>query len=350
MRSRTPVIGLTLVIYDGLNLLPNEIRYIWLARNSITKWVYLINRYVSLVGMALLVRATGMLDWGDLNDTFCVATMGACLSLGALSIGVGNYLVLLKVWFLWDQRRAIIAITTLAWIVSYTTTLALVGVSIAHLVPSTFSFAAYGINVCGVIAKPAVLRGIWAAPIALEVLVFAFTVLNAAHRPRPANVSLGKALYRDGLLFFLALFALRVFNLIVIVSFRSSLQFIGSCLIWGVNATLLHRLILNQTRQPMAKITVEDDNESADGEDDGEYELDKADARAPTPERFSFFDMDAFARAQPDRRGRRGRKVTFAPSVTFFESVQQQSSLRQMFSDAFGSMRRGLKRAAGDLV
>jgi len=97
----------------------------------------------------------------------------------------------------------------------------------------TLSFADYGINVCGVLAKPDVLRGIWAAPIALEVLVFVFTILNAAHRPRPANLSLGKALYRDGLLFFVALFALRVFNLVVIVSFRSSLQFVGS---WCVQA------------------------------------------------------------------------------------------------------------------
>lgn len=101
------------------------------------------------------------------------------------------------------------------------------------LLADTLSFADYGLNVCGVLAKPDVLRGIWAAPIALEVLVFVFTILNAAHRPRPANLSLGKALYRDGLLFFVALFALRVFNLVVIVSFRSSLQFVGS---WCVQA------------------------------------------------------------------------------------------------------------------
>lgn len=66
------------------------------------------------------------------------------------------------------------------------------------------------------------------APIVLEVVVFVFTVLNAAHRPRPSDVSLAKSLYRDGILFFGALFLLRIFNLVATVALPASLQFMGS--------------------------------------------------------------------------------------------------------------------------
>lgn len=88
MCTARPVASLVLALYDGLVLFPLELRHIWLARNSVAKWAYLANRYVSFGGIALLVHGeyptcvtrtrkpttaacagTGALHWGNVSDT-----------------------------------------------------------------------------------------------------------------------------------------------------------------------------------------------------------------------------------------------------------------------------------------
>lgn len=345
------IISFTLAIYDGFMLFPYELRHIWSARGSIAKWAYLVNRYMSFAGMALLVRGTGGLAWGDMTDNYCRATLGIDLALGALSIGVANYLVLLKVWYLWDQRRMVIAVTTVAWIFSYIATLAVVGVAIHQLLPHTYSFAAYGINFCGALVKPSIMRGVWAAPIALEVLVFIFTVLNAAHRPRPADISLSHALYRDGILLFGSLFALRVFNLVVTILLPASLQFVGACLIWGVNQALLHRLILNQSVASAPR------NQRSSHEELGSYDLDGIPGGG-TDERFSFFDSDVFGnspkrRRAPPRPWRDNMTVvtqTTQTQVTFMDSPDHEKGFQGMWKQSWRTVGNALDRAAAHTV
>ncbi|KZV85437.1 hypothetical protein EXIGLDRAFT_841500 [Exidia glandulosa HHB12029] len=339
--------SLALAVYDGIVLFPYEVRYIWRARNSFAKWVYLLNRYISFGGIALLVRGTGALQWGNVTDDYCRGMVGVCLVLGALAIGVANYLVLLKVWFLWDQRRMVVALTTVAWLFSYIATLAVVGASVHQLMPHTFSFAPYGLNVCGVIEKPAILRGIWAAPIALEVVVFVFTLLNAVHRPRPANLSLTRALYRDGILFFAALFFLRIFNLVATVALPASLQFIGSCLIWGVNAALLHRLILNQSPQ-RAPVSTTDARE-LDDEMIEAYDL--AHAVPQLQDRLSFFDKDVFNNPpKPRRQVKWAENVKDTPRRMLMDTPEQESSLRSLWNDGWRAVGAALDRAAAHTV
>lgn len=80
-----PVISTVILVYDAILQLPREIKYIWNARWSPAKAVYLLNRYLSIVALCLLVHGnslacffvavatdthegTAMLDWGVITD------------------------------------------------------------------------------------------------------------------------------------------------------------------------------------------------------------------------------------------------------------------------------------------
>ena len=94
-------------------------------------------------------------------------------------------------------------------------------------------------------------------------------------------------------------------------------------------------------------ITVVGDDEANAAETDA-YDLDKADeayGRSPTPEMFSFFEMDAFSSAAAGRP-KRNLKVTFAPQVTFMDTARQDNSLKALWSDVWRGLGRKLDNAS----
>jgi len=166
-----------------------------------------------------------------------------------------------QVWQLWEQRPVIRLALTCGWAATYLATLAIACVVIAQIPPLIVSVP--GFHLCGLTAVPKLVRIIWLSPIIFEVLVFVFTVWNAFDRPRHANETLTRALYVDGLLYFVTLSVLRVFNFIITAISPTPLVGVGSCLIWEFNTVALNRLILNQ-RVPLPVI----DNAHLDGEFD----------------------------------------------------------------------------------
>jgi len=241
------VSGFVVLFWDSLLVFPEELQRVWKTHLTEAKFAFLVNHYATLAMTALLTHAFSgfaRIFGQHLSSNYCLGVTSLGLAGGVVSLGVGNYLVLLQVWQLWDQRALIRLLLTIGWAVSYSTTLVLACITIKQLSSSIVYIP--GLEICALTEVPTLVKAVWVSPIAFEILVFVFTVWNALDRPRPLQSSLVRDLYMDGIVFFVSLFVLRVCNLVVTTVAPKPFIAVGSCLIWELNTVLLNRLILNQ--------------------------------------------------------------------------------------------------------
>ncbi|KIJ67310.1 hypothetical protein HYDPIDRAFT_25778 [Hydnomerulius pinastri MD-312] len=191
--------------------------------------------------------------------------------IGMLSIATSNFLVLLRLWVLWDRTPKLMLWTLALFIITQITALGLTGYVVYSMIP-TLIFEA-DLHVCILTEKPKFVL-LWSPGIAFEAMIFVTTFWNAFDRPRPQDAQMAKILYRDGSVYFLGLFgkydplylpmtlfmsslALRVVNLVLSIVAPLSLIFLGVFFIWSISNITLARLILNLRRVSVE--TEEDD-------------------------------------------------------------------------------------------
>ncbi|KAK0201055.1 hypothetical protein DFS33DRAFT_1456261 [Desarmillaria ectypa] len=78
-----------------------------------------------------------------------------------------------------------------------------------------------------------------------EVVALSAMVYNALSRPRSSHTDVSRILYRDGIIYFLILFLLRLMNLLLASAAPVSLIFLGVFFIWCSTTVTVTRLILN---------------------------------------------------------------------------------------------------------
>ncbi|TFY52369.1 hypothetical protein EVG20_g10578 [Dentipellis fragilis] len=84
-------------------------------------------------------------------------------------------------------------------------------------------------HMCVIEIRPPTWAWFWVSQIAFDVFVVLLSLINAADRPRGLNVKLLTDLRRDGWLFYLALFSLRLMNLVLDFAGDVSLSSLLSC-------------------------------------------------------------------------------------------------------------------------
>ncbi|EJD45747.1 hypothetical protein AURDEDRAFT_165196 [Auricularia subglabra TFB-10046 SS5] len=164
---------------------------------------------------------------GGINHYVTILILGMLVLGGVISLGVANYLVLLQVWQLWEQRAGIRLLLTLDWGISYSVTLivgCLVIVDLYNVVEPVAGF-----NISRFTPIPGLVR------------VICYLMFNAIDRPRPADVSLASSLYRDGVLYFLSLSILRILNLVITWISPTPFVHVRSTPIWECDTVAFNR-------------------------------------------------------------------------------------------------------------
>ncbi|KAH7925740.1 hypothetical protein BV22DRAFT_1128780 [Leucogyrophana mollusca] len=252
--------GLVVLLWDHLLTFGDEVRFIWSAKLSAPKVLFLFNRYV--VPIAMIIQAYGfsglasprltstafrglIILESDCSPHSCKGWTAAAASLGMITIGTSNFLVLLRLWVLWDRSRRLMVWTLTLFVLTQITALATTAYLISQMIP----FLVYmpTMQVC-LLSQKVDFAMLWYPGVAFEVMIFVTTFWNAVDRPRAHNTQMAKILYRDGSAYFFVLFGLRLTNLILAIAAPLSLIFLGVFFIWcAVNVTLT-RLILNLRR------------------------------------------------------------------------------------------------------
>ncbi|KAI6044381.1 hypothetical protein EDC04DRAFT_362551 [Pisolithus marmoratus] len=106
------VAGYTLLVYDYLLTLSDEVEYIWKAPWTPVKSVYLANRYIVLLGQTFVcIQATG----------FVAAATGVYAIFLAIyilvSLETAHVLVVIRAWAIWGGNRHILQSVVLGYVV-----------------------------------------------------------------------------------------------------------------------------------------------------------------------------------------------------------------------------------------
>jgi len=251
--------GLVILLYDHLLTFDDEVRLIWKAKTSLPKLLYLFNRYLVPIGMLFRTNDLSGLSQTVFSDTYCKWSFGLTTVLGIMTIGISNFLILLRIWVLWDRNRRLIFLTGSLFILTQIAGLTMAGVILSEMLNYVIYEQAF--HACIIYQKPSINIGcLWAPGLAFEVMIFAAVWWNALDRPRSSNSKLSRAVYRDGFLFFSVLFVLRLTNMILGTVAPVSLILLGVLFIWSATNVTLSRLILT-----LRQVTV--DAEEVDTED-----------------------------------------------------------------------------------
>jgi len=245
--------GLVALLYDHLLTFDDEVRYIWQAPSTPPKFFFLFVRY--MVPMTLLTHTHYLsgLSRVQLSDTFCRTWLSIALVIGSLSIAISNFLILLRLWILWNRNRRYMVWTLLCFVITQCAVIACTTITIVDLMGSLRYNSAF--RLC-VITHRGSIAVYWAPGMFFELVVFATTCYNVLSRPRTHLSPMIKSLYRDGFNYFIILFGLRVANLALTIAAPLSLIYLGVFVIWCATTITLSRFIFKVRR-----LAVEEANE-----------------------------------------------------------------------------------------
>lgn len=237
--------GLVVLLWDYFLTFHDEVELIWRARLSFPKLLFLFNRYVVPASLILLTYAISGLSDDILPDSFCQTWFGVGIVVGMLSIGTSNFLILLRLWVLWDRKTRLVLVTLTLFLVTQITSIVCTTYVVSSMMP-LMVFESY-LHSCMLTQKVNFVI-LWTPGIVFEFMIFIMTWWNALDQPLPQHAKMAKVMYRDGSVYFFVLFGLRLVNLILSVVSPLSLIFLGVFFIWSACNVTLTRLIMNLRR------------------------------------------------------------------------------------------------------
>ncbi|KAF7359996.1 hypothetical protein MVEN_00726900 [Mycena venus] len=256
--------GYVVLLWDHLLTLGDEVEYVWSAPTTLAKVLFLILRYmVPLFLTAEAITRSGLTTVPMRKPQICLCGRDAqCLSTsckiftslatyaGWASIGISNFLVLLRIWTTLPREHRLIAWSLTFFVIMQLGSLAVTTWVTSNMIPVLFYDPAVGF--CSFSSKPNV-AGLWIPGLIFEVVVFATCCWNALDRPRALGTDsetyITRMLFRDGVIYFMILFVLRIANTILAVVAPVSLIFVAVYFIWAATTATTSRLIINSRRE-----------------------------------------------------------------------------------------------------
>ncbi|EJD39497.1 hypothetical protein AURDEDRAFT_128268 [Auricularia subglabra TFB-10046 SS5] len=276
------VAGLTVVLLDEAESFADEVALIWRGRRGLERVLFLVHRHLTIVGMLFAAHMSS--GFAHLTDTVgpiapratfadaalvalqdCRALLGVTALISFVSVGLADGLVTMEVWQLWDCSRRAMVWLLAGFLFTNTATLVFMLLSVRTTF-ANFEFQP-GLNVCALDVTPRILAGMWASGMIFDLAVFVSTLWNVLDKPRKDTAKLTALLMRDGAAYFAAVMALRLTNLATTLTsgpsgFFTSMLCVrppgrrpfavlkpSASLTWGLLNTLVHRLVLNQSRE-----------------------------------------------------------------------------------------------------
>lgn len=221
----TEVLGSTLLVYDYIITLNDEIKYIWRSQRSVGKYLFLFVRYLPFLDVTISTARVFILP--PVSETACLwlyAIPGYALEFGVLAADV---IVGLRTWAIWGRKLAhgILLLVTFLGIYSSGFYFIATALSLLHFSVSPFPSILQSCFLTSA-ASPSSLAAQYIQIVVYEAIVFVATLVKGIqHIMRGSTTSLFTVVYRDGLLFSGCLFALSLSQVLVIMNAPPDLAF-----------------------------------------------------------------------------------------------------------------------------
>ncbi|KZV87064.1 hypothetical protein EXIGLDRAFT_840294 [Exidia glandulosa HHB12029] len=261
------VAGAVIALLEFTSGFSGELELIWKGRRGTERNVFLVHRFIVVVGLLCAVQMTAGLakTMSDTVGTVCFANtltaylttsqdckvlIGLVGSLAATSVCLADGLVTMEVWQLWDCNWKVMRWMLFAYILECLGTLGFLTATVFNIITRNGGFT-YEVLVqsCTLHFAPRWLAGSWACGLAFETTMLVCMVLNLLDKPRAANVRLTRLLVRDGFAYFLAVIGLRTLNLVIASTSEPASFFIPTFCSWAFVTVLVNRLVVNQCRE-----------------------------------------------------------------------------------------------------
>ncbi|KZV67705.1 hypothetical protein PENSPDRAFT_687930 [Peniophora sp. CONT] len=259
--------GLVMILYDHMLTFGDEVELVWKAPRSIARTLFFINRYCvpsMVIGSVHAFSGISQSTFADVvivSDRYlhmstrkhstarsCRSWVVIALGAGVLSIANSNFIVLLRLWVLWERQKRLIAFTFSFF---FTCQLVTLGIAVWTCIKSYNAITYYSpLKTCLFVTRVNV-AWLWLPGVVYETVVFSLAVWNALQRPRVEDRALTRQFYRDGGMFFTVLFVMRVLNMAIAYIAPPSLMTLGAFFIWCSTTLTVSRLVMNLRRTAM---------------------------------------------------------------------------------------------------
>ncbi|PVF97615.1 hypothetical protein CPB86DRAFT_734388 [Serendipita vermifera] len=193
----------TLLVWDMLISLKREIDVVWAARISLVKCLYILNRYLTPMTVALHIWTFSGHAF-RLTDTSCRVIYGVATILEIICISSVTLVIAIRLYAMYELTARTLYFLIGLWIVVMVAALLLLIPSLwLHLDDLWYEPSS---NICIFIAPPR----IWTQliPRAFEHgFLCAFLIINAMSTPRGSQSQFLAIIYRDGILYYMFTFA-----------------------------------------------------------------------------------------------------------------------------------------------
>ncbi|KAJ7497592.1 hypothetical protein FB451DRAFT_1212052 [Mycena latifolia] len=234
-------ITLTRYVNAAAFVVRSEINLIWSARFTSAKGMFLFIRYMVPVILTIYTIQLSGLSSIQLSDVVssCRWWMSIAVFMGWTTLAISNFLILLRLWVVWDcgiSGSITLGLANAASVVLYVFALILI-LFAASL------FWNQPLHMCGFHPHNTPPMAIlWVPGTLFEIFLFCITWWNALTRPRSSNAPLAAAIYRDVFLYFLV--RLRITNTVLAFTAPKDLIFIAMFPVWCATTTTTCRLVI----------------------------------------------------------------------------------------------------------
>jgi len=203
--------GFTLLIYDHVLTFSDEVNYIWNARQGLVSVIFLLNRYIVPLVLAVDIYETMGLSSGPTSVLFCKVwtvvqsyiTIASFMSIHAI-----------VAWRLYALHGGQAWIRRTLWVAAILYVSSSTAIITASLIPIISDLRPYHHECVGTI--PTYLWTAWLPSVVFETLLFGLTVVAMLRQEQRRSFStLSLLLYRDGMLYFVAVTICSLFSLLV---------------------------------------------------------------------------------------------------------------------------------------
>ncbi|EJC98751.1 uncharacterized protein FOMMEDRAFT_161584 [Fomitiporia mediterranea MF3/22] len=233
-----------ILVYDYMLTFEDERTLIWNSDWSLTKLLFLLTRYLPFMDLSI---STTRHFKHDMSPEACLLNYKIGGSFVDFGIFIAELILVLRTWAIWEKKR-IITIALLVW-TAINLVLDFVFVEL-YLDSVKFTPVPKGITGCLTTSGNPLLVGAWAVLMVYEAGILGLMILKGTqmykeyvHRELRSS-ALYKAIFRDGAIFYVYIFALSVANVIIISRLPRELAALLTSFERVIHAVLTERLLI----------------------------------------------------------------------------------------------------------
>ncbi|KAJ6533288.1 hypothetical protein DFH09DRAFT_126300 [Mycena vulgaris] len=237
------VASLCVLIYDHLVCFPEEVELMWKSRLGLAKIIYLWNRYFSLIAIGL---NTSVIVREITTESVCMNWLKVQGVTSTVIIGTVDLVLMLRVWILYGRPRFFVWMFGCMAIAEVVTMIAVDFFAYAQM--TKYVHLGSLLQGCYAYNVPRFLTLYAAVPLLVTFIMFVMTVykcVTTLHRNAHHVMPVWKLFLRDGVVWFLAVFAAAVSELLIWTMRRETLKQLLVVPALVVYSTVASRALLN---------------------------------------------------------------------------------------------------------